>query len=176
MALAAQHRLPLIRVHHMEAHALVARLKEAYQPIVLHPPTPVSPQHHTASPLTHVQAPQTSSPSSFGGTSSSTTDSHSSSSSISLDSAAVDGIALSGVPFPFLCLLVSGGHNLVVLVQGVGQYVQLGTTVDDALGESWVWGARVANVRENVCVQMVPLVSVRTQGSRVTNMLENVCE
>ena len=64
----------------------------------------------------------------------------------------------------------------MVLVQGVGQYVQLGTTVDDALGESWVWGARVANVRENVCVQMVPLVSVRTQGSRVTNMLENVCE
>lgn len=40
------------------------------------------------------------------------------------------------MPFPFLCLLVSGGHNLVVLVKGVGNYVQLGTTVDDALGES----------------------------------------
>jgi hypothetical protein len=37
--------------------------------------------------------------------------------------------------FPFLCLLVSGGHNLIVLVRGVGQYVQLGTTLDDALGE-----------------------------------------
>jgi N6-L-threonylcarbamoyladenine synthase len=38
------------------------------------------------------------------------------------------------LPFPFLCLLVSGGHNLLVLVKGVGSYVQLGTTLDDALG------------------------------------------
>jgi N6-L-threonylcarbamoyladenine synthase len=37
--------------------------------------------------------------------------------------------------FPFLCLLVSGGHNLLVLARGVGDYVQLGTTLDDALGE-----------------------------------------
>lgn len=36
--------------------------------------------------------------------------------------------------FPFLCLLVSGGHNLLVLARGVGDYVQLGTTLDDALG------------------------------------------
>jgi tRNA A37 threonylcarbamoyltransferase TsaD len=33
------------------------------------------------------------------------------------------------------CLLVSGGHNLLVLVKGVGSYVQLGTTLDDALGK-----------------------------------------
>jgi tRNA A37 threonylcarbamoyltransferase TsaD len=39
------------------------------------------------------------------------------------------------LPFPFLCLLVSGGHNLLVLVKGVGSYMQLGTTLDDALGE-----------------------------------------
>jgi tRNA A37 threonylcarbamoyltransferase TsaD len=39
------------------------------------------------------------------------------------------------LPFPFLCLLVSGGHNLLVLVKGVGDYMQLGTTVDDAIGE-----------------------------------------
>ena len=36
--------------------------------------------------------------------------------------------------FPFVCLLVSGGHNLLLLVHGVGDYTQLGTTVDDALG------------------------------------------
>jgi N6-L-threonylcarbamoyladenine synthase len=35
----------------------------------------------------------------------------------------------------YLCLLVFGGHNLLVLVTGVGSYVQLGTTLDDALGE-----------------------------------------
>jgi len=39
------------------------------------------------------------------------------------------------LPFPFLCLLVSGGHNLLVLVKGVGHYMQLGTTLDDALGQ-----------------------------------------
>ncbi len=38
------------------------------------------------------------------------------------------------MPFPFLCLLVSGGHNLLLLVRGVGSYVQLGATLDDALG------------------------------------------
>ena len=36
--------------------------------------------------------------------------------------------------FPFVCLLVSGGHNLLLLVHGVGDYTLLGTTVDDAMG------------------------------------------
>lgn len=39
------------------------------------------------------------------------------------------------LPFPFLCLLVSGGHNLLLLVRGAGSYLQLGTTLDDALGQ-----------------------------------------
>lgn len=69
--------LPLIPVHHMEAHALVARLAA-------------------------------------GG----------------LDASG----AADGAQFPFLCLLVSGGHNLLVLVRGVGSYLQIGTTVDDAIG------------------------------------------
>jgi N6-L-threonylcarbamoyladenine synthase len=38
------------------------------------------------------------------------------------------------VNFPFVVLLVSGGHNLLLLAQDVGQYLQLGTTVDDAIG------------------------------------------
>jgi N6-L-threonylcarbamoyladenine synthase len=60
--------LPYVRVHHMEAHALVARLE-------------------------------------------------------------------ADVAFPFVCLLVSGGHNMLVTVHGVGQYTLLGSTFDDALGE-----------------------------------------
>ena len=36
--------------------------------------------------------------------------------------------------FPFVCLLVSGGHNLLLLVHGVGDYTLMGTTVDDAMG------------------------------------------
>lgn len=30
---------------------------------------------------------------------------------------------------------MAGGHNLLLLAQDVGQYIQLGTTVDDAIGE-----------------------------------------
>lgn len=40
------------------------------------------------------------------------------------------------VAFPFVCLLVSGGHNMLVIVHGVGRYTLLGSTFDDALGES----------------------------------------
>lgn len=77
--LCARHDVPMIQVHHMEAHALVARLAE-------------------------------------------------------------------DVPFPFLCLLVSGGHNLLLVVEGVGRFVQLGTTLDDALGECYDKTARALDV------------------------------
>lgn len=69
--LAVQHGLRYVAVHHMEAHALVAR---------------------AAAPVT----------------------------------------------FPFLCLLVSGGHNLLVIVHGVGSYSLLGSTLDDAVGMPWL--------------------------------------
>ncbi|MFC7052327.1 tRNA (adenosine(37)-N6)-threonylcarbamoyltransferase complex transferase subunit TsaD [Hansschlegelia quercus] len=42
-----------------------------------------------------------------------------------------------GVPFPYLLLLASGGHTQLVAALGVGRYVRLGTTVDDALGEAF---------------------------------------
>eukprot|EP00882_Tetradesmus_deserticola_P011056 GHRQ01011691.1.p1 GENE.GHRQ01011691.1~~GHRQ01011691.1.p1 ORF type:complete len:246 (+),score=63.22 GHRQ01011691.1:417-1154(+) len=77
--LSRAHSLPLLHIHHMEAHALVARMAA-------------------------------------GGA--------------------------EALPFPFLCLLVSGGHNLLVLVRGVGSYMQLGTTLDDALGELLPVGGR----------------------------------
>ncbi|XP_010506467.1 PREDICTED: LOW QUALITY PROTEIN: probable tRNA N6-adenosine threonylcarbamoyltransferase, mitochondrial [Camelina sativa] len=68
---AGEFSLPMVGVHHMEAHALVARLVEQE------------------------------------------------------------------LSFPFMALLVSGGHNLLVLAHKLGQYTQLGTTVDDALGEAF---------------------------------------
>lgn len=40
-------------------------------------------------------------------------------------------------PFPFLALLVSGGHSMLVSVAGVGRYELLGTTLDDAVGEAF---------------------------------------
>jgi N6-L-threonylcarbamoyladenine synthase len=39
--------------------------------------------------------------------------------------------------FPFVALLVSGGHTLLVEVKGVGQYVILGESLDDAVGEAF---------------------------------------
>ena len=41
------------------------------------------------------------------------------------------------VPFPYLLLLVSGGHCQFLIVEGVGQYRRLGTTIDDAAGEAF---------------------------------------
>lgn len=41
------------------------------------------------------------------------------------------------VQFPYLLLLVSGGHCQILRVEGVGQYVKLGGTKDDALGEAF---------------------------------------
>jgi N6-L-threonylcarbamoyladenine synthase len=42
-----------------------------------------------------------------------------------------------GVQFPYLMLLVSGGHSQFVLVRGVGDYERWGGTIDDALGEAF---------------------------------------
>jgi N6-L-threonylcarbamoyladenine synthase len=41
------------------------------------------------------------------------------------------------VAFPYLLLLVSGGHCQLLAVEGVGRYRRLGTTVDDAAGEAF---------------------------------------
>ncbi|MDQ6966177.1 MAG: tRNA (adenosine(37)-N6)-threonylcarbamoyltransferase complex transferase subunit TsaD [Mariprofundaceae bacterium] len=46
-------------------------------------------------------------------------------------------------PFPFVTLLVSGGHTLLVRVDGIGQYTQLGQTMDDAAGECFDKSARL---------------------------------
>ncbi len=42
-----------------------------------------------------------------------------------------------GVAFPYLLLLVSGGHCQCVAVRGVGHYQRLGGTIDDAVGEAF---------------------------------------
>ena len=39
--------------------------------------------------------------------------------------------------FPFLALLVSGGHTMLIGVAGLGRYEVLGTTLDDAVGEAF---------------------------------------
>ncbi|KAJ1625278.1 glycoprotease family-domain-containing protein, partial [Pavlovales sp. CCMP2436] len=47
------------------------------------------------------------------------------------------------LPFPFLSLLVSGGHCQLLLCRGVGDYSVIGSTLDDALGEAYDKVARL---------------------------------
>ena len=42
-----------------------------------------------------------------------------------------------GVEFPFLCLLVSGGHTMIVHAHALGEYTLLGQSRDDAVGEAF---------------------------------------
>ncbi|MCC2616420.1 tRNA (adenosine(37)-N6)-threonylcarbamoyltransferase complex transferase subunit TsaD [Aestuariibacter halophilus] len=45
--------------------------------------------------------------------------------------------------FPFVALLVSGGHTMLVDVQGIGQYQVLGESIDDAAGEAFDKTAKI---------------------------------
>jgi N6-L-threonylcarbamoyladenine synthase len=47
------------------------------------------------------------------------------------------GLVDGGAPFPYLLLLLSGGHSQCIAVTGVGQHARLGGTVDDAVGEAF---------------------------------------
>uniref|UniRef100_A0A2P2I5D0 N(6)-L-threonylcarbamoyladenine synthase n=1 Tax=Hirondellea gigas TaxID=1518452 RepID=A0A2P2I5D0_9CRUS len=51
------------------------------------------------------------------------------------------------VEFPFLCLLVSGGHCMLVLCEDIDRYSRLGSSLDDAPGEAFDKGARTLNLR-----------------------------
>ena len=39
--------------------------------------------------------------------------------------------------YALLFFFFLGGHNLLILAQGLGQYTQLGTSIDDAIGEAY---------------------------------------
>jgi len=52
-------------------------------------------------------------------------------------------LADEGLRFPYLLLLVSGGHCQILSVEGVGRYHRLATTIDDALGEAFDKTAKI---------------------------------
>jgi len=54
-----------------------------------------------------------------------------------LEGHAVSARLTADIPYPFLLLLVSGGHCQLLDVAGVGACVRLGTTIDDAAGEAF---------------------------------------
>lgn len=104
--IAAIHRKPIVRVHHMEAHALVTRL-----------PNPVLPSGVSGKVDQAIAA------------AAAATTAAASSSTI--------GQADGPLPLPMITLLISGGHNMIVLTRGVGQHMILGSTVDDSVGEAF---------------------------------------
>ncbi len=53
-----------------------------------------------------------------------------------LEGHALSARLIASIEFPFLLLLVSGGHCQLLIVDGVGAYRRLGTTIDDAAGEA----------------------------------------
>ena len=50
------------------------------------------------------------------------------------------------IEFPYLLLLISGGHTQYLIVKDVNDYEQLGTTIDDALGEAFDKTAKMLNL------------------------------
>jgi N6-L-threonylcarbamoyladenine synthase len=52
-------------------------------------------------------------------------------------------LADASLEFPYLLLLVSGGHCQLLVVEGVGRYRRLATTIDDALGEAFDKSAKI---------------------------------
>ena len=60
------------------------------------------------------------------------------------------------VKFPYLLLLISGGHSQYLIVNDVNEYIQLGTTIDDALGEAFDKTAKMLNLGYpgGPCVEM----------------------
>lgn len=52
-------------------------------------------------------------------------------------------LADASLAFPYLLLLVSGGHCQLLLVEGVGRFRRLATTIDDALGEAFDKTAKI---------------------------------
>ena len=63
----------------------------------------------------------------------------------------LEGHALSpglqvNIKFPYLLLLISGGHTQYLIVKDINHYEQLGTTIDDALGEAFDKTAKMLNL------------------------------
>ncbi len=52
----------------------------------------------------------------------------------------------SKLSYPYLLLLISGGHSQFLSVEGLGKYTRLGTTIDDALGEAFDKTAKILGI------------------------------
>jgi N6-L-threonylcarbamoyladenine synthase len=69
--------------------------------------------------------------------------------------------------FPFLLLLVSGGHTQILLVKSVGEYERWASTIDDALGEAFDKSAKLLGLPYRR--QTARLLVLRFENSGTTN-------
>jgi len=60
-----------------------------------------------------------------------------------LEGHALSPMFKSNIKFPYLLLLISGGHTQYLVVKGLGRYKRIGTTIDDALGEAFDKTAKI---------------------------------
>ena len=63
-----------------------------------------------------------------------------------LEGHALSPMLNSKIKFPYLLLLISGGHSQFVSVEGLGIYKRLGTTIDDAVGEAFDKTAKLLGI------------------------------
>jgi tRNA A37 threonylcarbamoyltransferase TsaD/tRNA A37 threonylcarbamoyladenosine biosynthesis protein TsaE len=108
--LAARYSIPIVRVHHMEAHAMVTRLPQQQQQ-----QQQLLQQEGGAAAGGAIPRPQ-----------------------LKLESLTPG--------FPFMTVLVSGGHNMSLLTTGIGKHTILGSTLDDSIGEAFDKTARLLGI------------------------------
>lgn len=77
------------------------------------------------------------------------------------------------VPPPFVCLLVSGGHTQLVAVEGIGRYVLLGETLDDAAGEAFDKTAKMLGLPYPGGPQLAALASIGRAAAHVEGRRES---
>ena len=63
-----------------------------------------------------------------------------------LEGHALSPMLHSKLKYPYLLLLISGGHSQYLSVNGLGNYKRLGTTIDDALGEAFDKTAKILGI------------------------------
>lgn len=67
-------------------------------------------------------------------------------------------------PFPFIALLVSGGHTMIVEVKSIGEYQILGESIDDAAGEAFDKTAKLMGLDYPGGPQLSKLAEKGTKG------------
>ncbi len=120
-ALAIEHKKPFVTIHHLEAHCLLARLSGE---VIEEEEEEEEGQEEKDTPSPKVGQ-----------------------SDINETLTSSEEHFSPKVKYPFLTLLVSGGHTSLMICKGLGQFEVLGGTLDDSIGESFDKAARLLGIK-----------------------------